>query len=234
LGAAVYYIQQQRLLTRILYQQKIEQERQRQLAIQQKADYFKSIQGSIHTQAGYVVVSNVLNVLNFIPLQSQGWNLQSAHYDARSPKNLALNLTRSDYGTLDSFLYAYSKTPMNGTLKQDNNSGTKTLTFNSIVLEKGPEKVLESNLTQSIPRESYRLISYMQLNKEMFNFILQDRKKSSYGVNSVTFQVKGEKLWQLKQLEKALLSFPTLIIANVNFEVSDYDMSWTVEGEIYA
>ena len=74
----------------------------------------------------------------------------------------------------------------------------------------------------------------MQLNKEMFKFQLKDKSRSQYGVNSAMFQVSGEKLWQLIQFEKALESFPTLTIATIKFVVSDYDMSWTVEGEIYA
>ncbi len=234
LGAAIYYIQQQRLVTRILYQQQIEQERQRQLQIQAKISYFTQIQKTIELKVGYAVVKNVLNILNFIPLQSQGWDLTSAHYNTQSPQNLSLTLTRSDYGTLDSFLYAYSKTAMNGSLGKDNNTGVKTLTFSGVMLEQGPGKIAENSLTQSIPRESYRLISYMQLNNEMFNFSLKEKTKSQYGVTSTVFQVSGEKLWQLIQFEKALLSFPTLTINNINFVVNDYDMSWTVEGEIYA
>ena len=231
---AAYYIQQQRLVTRLLHQQQIEEERQRQLEIQRKADYFMQIQKTIQHKIGYAVVKNVFQVLNFIPLQSQGWNLCSAIYSAQSPKSILLSLTRSDYGTLDSFLYAYSKTPMNGPVTPDNNTGTKALTFDDIKLDEGPEKIAESSLTQSIPRESYRLISYMQLNKEMFHFQLKDKSRSQYGVNSAMFQVSGEKLWQLIQFEKALVSFPTLTITGVKFVVSDYDMSWTVEGEIYA
>ena len=231
---AVYYIQQQRLVTRLLHQQQIEEERQRQQEIQAKADYFIQIQQSIQHKAGYAVVKNVLTVLNFIPLQSQGWDLKTANYNTQSPKSLSLSLTRSDYGTLDSFLYAYSKTAMNGTVSADNNSGVKTLTFDNITLEEGPAKIAESSLTQTIPRESYRLISYMQLNKEMFKFQLKDKSRSQYGVNSAGFQVGGEKLWQLIQFKKALVSFPTLTITSIQFGVSDYDMSWTIEGEIYA
>lgn len=231
---AVYYIQQQRLLTRLIYQQQIEQERQRQAEIKAKFDYFAQIQQAIQHKIGYAVVGNVLNVLNFIPLQSQGWNLTSANYTTQSPKSLSLSLTRSDFGTLDSFLYAYAKTPTNGSVSADNNTGVKTLTFESMVLEEGPRKIAEGRLTDSIPRESYRLISYMQLNKEMFKFQLKDKSKSKYQVNSAQFQVSGEKLWQLIQFKKALVSFPTLTISNIKFVVSDYDMSWTVEGEIYA
>ena len=231
---AAYYIQQQRLLTRLIHQQQIEEERQRQLAIQAKADYFIQIQQTIQHKVGYAVVKNVLSVLDFIPLQSQGWNLTTADYNTQAPKSMSLSLSRSDYGTLDSFLYAYSKTAMNGTVSSDNNSGVKTLTFNDITLEEGPTKIAESSLTQTIPRESYRLISYMQLNKEMFTFQLKGKSRSQYGVNSATFQVGGEKLWQLIQFKKAASSFPTLTITNIKFEVSDYDMSWTIEGEIYA
>lgn len=231
---AIYYIQQQRLVTRLLHQQQIEQERQRQLQIQARIDYFVQIQQTIQHRIGYAVVKNVLTILNFIPLQSQGWNLTSATYDARAPKSISLSLTRSDYGTLDSFLYAYSKTPMNGVVGPDNNTGVKMLTFSDVVLEEGPVKIAEESLTQAIPRESYRLISYMQLNKEMFGFQLKNKSTSQYGVNSATFQVSGEKLWQLIQFKKALLSFPTLTIADIQFIVSDYDMSWKVEGEIYA
>ena len=234
LGVGIYYVQQQRLVSRLLYQQQIEEERQRQLQIQEKIDYFTKIQKTIELKVGYAVVKNVLNVLSFIPLQSQGWDLTSANYNTQNPRGLSLTLARSDYGTLDSFLYAYSKTPMNGSIGKDNNTGVKTLTFNDITLEKGPGKIAESSLTQNIPRESYRLISYMQLNNEMFNFALKGKSKSQYGVNTTAFQVGGEKLWQLIQFEKALLSFPTLTINNINFVVNDYDMSWTVEGEIYA
>ena len=231
---AAYYVQQQRLLTRLIHQRQIEDERQRQLAIQAKADYFMQIQQTIQHKVGYAVVKNVLSVLDFIPLQSQGWNLTTANYNTQAPKSMTLSLSRSDYGTLDSFLYAYSKTAMNGTVSSDNNSGVKALTFNDITLEEGPAKIAESSLTQTIPRESYRLISYMQLNKEMFTFQLKDKSRSQYGVNSATFQVGGEKLWQLIQFEKAASSFPTLTITNIKFGVSDYDMSWTIEGEIYA
>ena len=73
-----------------------------------------------------------------------------------------------------------------------------------------------------------------ELNNEVFNFALKDKSKSQYGVNTTALQVGGEKLWQLIQFEKVLLSFPTLTINNINFVVNDYDMSWTVEGEIYA
>ncbi len=234
LGVGIYYVHQQRLVSRLLHQQQIEAERQRQLQIQAKIDYFAKIQKTIELKVGYAVVKNVLNVLNFIPLQSQGWDLTSANYDAQNAKILSLTLTRSDYGTLDSFLYAYSKTPINGSIGKDNNTGVKTLTFNDVTLEKGPGKIAESGLTQNIPRESYRLISYMQLNNEMFKFALKGKSKSQYGVNTAAFQVSGEKLWQLIQFEKALLSFPTLTINSINFVVNDYDMSWKVEGEIYA
>lgn len=232
--SAAYYIQQQRLVTRLLHQQQIEDERQRQLAIQAKINYFAQIQHTIQHNIGYAVVKNVFNVLNFIPLQSQGWNLTLANYNTQSPNSLSLTLARSDYGTLDSFLYAYSKTAMNGTVSADNNTGMKTLTFNDITLEEGPAKIAESSLTETIPRESYRLISYMQLNKEMYSFLLKGKSRSQYGVNSANFQVSGEKLWQLIQFKKALVSFPTLIITGIKFTVSDYDMSWTIEGEIYA
>jgi hypothetical protein len=234
LGIGIYYVQQQRLVSRLLHQQQIEEERQRQLQIQAKIDYFSKIQKTIELKVGYAVVKNVLNILNFVPLQSQGWDLTYANYDTQNPRSLSLTLARSDYGTLDSFLYAYSKTPMNGSVGKDNNTGVKTLTFNDITLEKGTRKIAENLLTQNIPRESYRLISYMQLNNEMFNFALKDKSKSQYGVNTTALQVGGEKLWQLIQFEKVLLSFPTLTINNINFVVNDYDMSWTVEGEIYA
>ena len=230
----IYYIQQQRLLTRLLHQQQIEQERQHQLEIQARVSYFVQIQQTIQHKIGYAVVKNVLVLLNYIPFQSQGWNLTSAEYNTQTPKNIALSLTRSDYGTLDSFLLAYSKTPMNGTIGTDNNTGVKTLTFNDLTLEEGPVKVAEESLTQAIPRESYRLISYMQLNKEMFAFLLKTKSKSQYGVTSTSFTVSGGKLWQLIQFERALVSFPTLTITGIKFVVSDYDMSWIVEGEIYA
>ncbi|MES2204452.1 MAG: hypothetical protein V4496_04440 [Pseudomonadota bacterium] len=233
--STVYYVQQQRLVTRLLYQQQIEQERQRQLAIQEKANYFTKIQRTIQTKTGYVVVKNVLNILNLIPLQSQGWNLASATYITQTPHNMRLRLTRSDYGTLDSFLYAYSKTPMNGVIDSDNNSGVKTLAFNRIALNEANIEIPENNLTQSIPTESYRLISYMQLSKELYNFKVKSKSSSRYGVYSTEFQIAGEKLWQLVQFESVLKRFPTLVIKSITFAVdNDYDMSWTIEGEIYA
>lgn len=231
---AAYYVHQQRLLTLLLHQQQIEQERQRQLTIQARINYFLDIQRTIQNTSGYAVVHNVLNVLNFIPLQSQGWNLTAATYNTQYPKSITLSLARSEYGTLDSFLYAYSKTPLNGKINSDNDTGSKLLTFDEITLEDGPKKITESSLTQTIPRESYRLISYMQLNTDMYTFQLKSSKKSQYSVTSTAFQVSGEKLWQLMQFEKVLVTFPTLTIANIRFIVSDYDMSWTVEGEIYA
>lgn len=229
-----YYVHQQRLLTLLLHQQQIEQERQRQLVIQAKINYFTQIQQTIQKQVGYAVIKNVFNVLDLIPLQSQGWNLTSATYNAQTSKSIVLSLVRSEYGTLDSFLYAYSKTPMNGAIDKSNNAGVKTLTFDHLTLEEGPAKIAESSLVQSIPRESYRLISYMQLNTEMYAFQLKGTSKSQYGVTSTTFQISGEKLWQLVQLRKALLNFPTLVIQGIKFTVNDYDMSWAIEGEIYA
>lgn len=231
---AAYYVHQQRLLTLLLHQQQIEQERQRQLVIQAKINYFAQIERTIQKQVGYAVIKNVFNVLDLIPLQSQGWNLTSATYNAQSSKSIVLSLVRSEYGTLDSFLYAYSKTPMNGAIDKSNNAGVKTLTFDHLTLEEGPAKIAESSLVQSIPRESYRLISYMQLNTEMYAFQLKGTSKSQYGVTSTTFQISGEKLWQLAQLRKALLNFPTLVIHGLKFTVNDYDMSWAIEGEIYA
>lgn len=229
-----YYIQQQRLITRLIHQQQIEEERQRQLAIQQKINYFASIQKTIRYQVGYAVLDNVLLVLNLVPLQSQGWSLVAASYNVQSPLSLALNLSRSDYGTLDSFLYAYSKTAQNGMVGQDNNTGEKTFSATGLTLKEGPIKISQESLTQSIPRERYRLISYMQLNQGMFGFQLKDKTKSQYGVNSATFAITGDKLWKLIQLKKALISFPTLTINKIKFTVNDYDMSWTIEGEIYA
>lgn len=233
-SVAGYYIQQQRLVTRLLHQQQIAEEKQRQLAIQAKADYFAKLQKTIQYQAGYAVINNVLNVLNYIPLQSQGWNLSDAAYDVNQPKSLALNLVRSDYGTLDSFLLAYSKEPTNGSISADNNTGVKTVTASAITLKTGNTTVSQEMLTQSIPKAQYQLVSYMQLNQELFKFRLKNKSKSPYGVTSAEFEINGDKLWQLMQFGKTSAAFPTLVINSIKFVVSDYDMSWTIKGEIYA
>lgn len=234
-GIAVYYVQQQRLVTRLLHQQQIEQERQRELAIKAKADYFTNLQKTIHQQVGYAVVDNVLSVLNHIPLQSQGWNLSSAIYDAKQPKSLILKLSRSEFGTLDSFLFAYSKEATNGSIGTDNNTGIKTITVNSIILkESSAKEMTQEALTQAIPREQYRLISYMQVNQALYKFQIKKKNMSQYHVTSAEFEIGGDKLWQLMQFEKTSTAFPTLTITGITFVVSDFDMSWTIEGEIYA
>ncbi len=233
-SAVAYYIYEQQLVSRLMHQQQIEAEAQRQALIRAKQDYFSHIQVLLHDQAGYAVIKNVFSILSMLPLQSAGWNLTKAVYNTQSPKTLIISLQRSEYGTLDSFLSAYSKTPTNGTIDSTNNSGIKTLTFDNMIVQEAKTIVAQNDLTAEIPRSTYRLISYMQLNQDIFVFKLKNKKKSQYGVNSTTFSIGGDQLWQLAQLDKVLQSFPTLTITTVNFVVNNYDMSWTVEGEIYA
>lgn len=233
-GAAAYYIYQQRLVTLLLHQQQIEAEKQRLLTAQQKVNYFSNLQQSIHKQRGDVVLKNVFTILNAVPLQSQGWNLASAVYNTQSPTALTLSLTRSDYGTLNSFLYAYSKTAENGDIAADNNKGTKVFTLTNMSLAENSPTISEDILTQTIPKESYRLISYMQLNTELFGFKLQERSVSQYHVSATKFEIRGDKLWKLMQLKDVLPTFPTLVINTIKFTVTNYDMNWTIEGMIYA
>jgi hypothetical protein len=232
--AAVYYVHQQQLVSRLIHQKQIEEEQQRQAAIKAKVDYFTHLQSVLHYQSGYVAIKNVFSLLSMVPLQSAGWNLTTATYNPQSPKTLAVLLNRSEYGTLDSFLSAYSKTPTNGAIDNSNNSGKKTLTFDNMQLQESTAKISQTDLVDDIPRAAYRLISYMQLNQDTFQFKLKGKNRSQYGVNSITFSISGEKLWKLVQLDGVLKSFPTLTIASINFVVNDYDMSWTLEGEIYA
>lgn len=231
---AAYYIQQQRLVTRLLHQQQIEEEKQKVLAAQMKVNYFEKIKNSLHHQAGSVVVQNILTLLNLVPLESQGWNLVSANYSAQAPRTLELELARSEYGTLNSFLYAYSNTLENGQIASDNNSGIKQFTVKNMPLAEGSSTVSEEMLTQSIPEQSYRLISYMQANIALYNFKLNQRSVSQYQVNSTSFEIHGDKLWKLMQLKEALSSFTTLVINKIKFTVVSYDMDWTIEGVIYA
>lgn len=231
---AGYYIQQKRLVTRLIYQQQIEQERQQQLARQAKADYFSHIQNTLHTRSGNVVVQNVFMLLQMIPLQSAGWNLVSSTYNSQDPRTMLVFLKRSEYGTLDSFLNAYSQSPTNGAIDSSNNSGRKTLTFSDVKLQEATNKITEDFLTVQIPREAYRLISYMQLNTDVYKFQLKNKTKSQYGVNSMTFSLAGDQLWQLMQLNTLLTEFPTLMISSISFTVNNFDMSWALEGEIYA
>ncbi|MCD8499970.1 MAG: hypothetical protein LRY43_02565 [Gammaproteobacteria bacterium] len=96
------------------------------------------------------------------------------------------------------------------------------------------QNVSEDELTSKITHQTYRLISYMQLNASTFGFQLKDKVKSRYDVTSSKFTVTGDKLWKLVQLEMLFRRFSTVIISSIKFTVSAYDMSWVIEGEIYA
>lgn len=231
---ALYYVHEQRLVTRILHQQQLEAERQRQLEIQRRHDYFEGIQLDLRDKAGSAVIHNVMLILKQIPPQSAGWDLVSASYSSQSPKGMTLTLKRSEYGTLNSFLNAYSASPSDGVIDSNNNTGTKVLTLNNITLDKNRDNIAESELTSKITHQTYRLISYMQLNASTFDFKLKEKVKSRYDVTSSKFTVAGDKLWKLVQLEMLFRQFSTVMISNIKFTVSAYDMSWIIEGEIYA
>lgn len=229
-----YYIQQQRLITRLIHQQQIEEERQRKLAIEARINYFSNIQSDLRDQYGALVLRNVLTLLQQLPLQSFGWTLTRAFYNTKNPNSMTVYLNRSEYGTLNSFLSAYSPSPTNGNVDTSNNSGTKVLNFPQINLQKNSLIVSEKDLIVDIPKQAYRLISYMQLNQTLFQFTMKSKQKSQYNVSSMTFSVHGDELWKLIQLAKVFESFPTLKVMSVDFIVNDYNMSWTVEGEVYA
>lgn len=235
-GIAIYYVQQQRLVSYLLHQQQMAEEAQQRQAAQEKVNYFSTLHTTLRNQYGAVVITNALRLLDSLPLQSHGWSLTSATYTPQSPRALNLKLSRSSYGTLNSFLYAYTATAENGTIAADNNTGTKMFIVPTLPLAQNNTPISDALLTQSIPKETYRLTSYMQVNTELFSFQPQAATggDSAYQVHATNFNISGQKLWQLMQLQQALVSFPTLVINSIKFDVANYEMSWTIGGTIYA
>lgn len=235
IGCVSYFVYRNHILHTLLHNQEVQEAKRKAAELKAKQQYFENFQKKIRQQWGYSVIKNVMGLFDQLPLQSKGWSLIAASYNPARPKQLQLELKRSNYGTLNSFVYAYTPDGKDGDVAKNSDSGKKTISINLDHFYTQENYVLnKKELQQKIPKNLYALISFMQIRKDMFNFQLAGEKKGRYGINSASFTLNGSALWQLIQLQDALAKYPTLIINNIDFKVINYDMSWQLKGEIYA
>lgn len=229
------YIYHKNLVHQLLYKQQIQEEQARQQKMLAEQNFFSQLQNTLAQQQGALVINRVMEIFRTLPLQSRGWALQTASYDAKSPNTLAIDLTRSNYGTLNTFIYAYTPDGEDGKISDDNDSGSKTLTFeinHSTQLDDSSE-ISRETLTSNVTNNLYRLISYMQTHGQDFQFNVSKAKVASYDVHQSSVKIGGQGLWRLKGMQQILSSYDTFVIDSIDFVVSGYDMNWTLKGEIY-
>jgi hypothetical protein len=229
------YIYHANIVHKLLYKQQIEAEKARQQKILAEQNSFAQLQNTLAQQQGAVVINRVMAIFKTLPLQSKGWALQMASYDAKNSNTLKVDLTRSSYGTLNTFLYAYTPDGQDGEIGDDNNSGSKTLTFDVADLKQAdePSEISRQILTSKVTNNLYRLISYMQTHGQDFQFTAGKAEVASYDVHKSAVEIGGQGLWRLKGMQQILASYDTFVIDSIDFTVSGYDMNWTLKGEIY-
>lgn len=236
IGGAFYYVYHRHVVEQMLHQKEIQH--QQMLAEQKRAKetYFKQLQSTIQAHWGYKVLGELMNEFKYVSLQSRGWSLSKASFDVNKSNQMQIALQRTDYGTVDTFLYAYTPKGEQGDLAKDNNSGTKVITFPAI--KNAPvynaAAVDQEELTQKVYHNMYKLISYMQVGGQDFGFQLGKQETSKYGVHKAEFSVSAGSLWKLQKLQSVFKGYKTLVVTNVTFSVKNYEMSWQLKGEIYA
>lgn len=235
LGSVSYFVYRNHILNVLLHNQQVQDAKRKAEELKLQEQYFKNLETKIQQQWGFAVIKNTMSLFSHLPLQSKGWQLSSVSYNPSQPNQLQLELNRSSFGTLNSFIYAYTPDGQDGKIANDNNSGSKTVRFKQDKLLTEFDYVLNRNeLTQKIPKNLYALISFMQVRQDIFNFQVSKEERERYNVHATSFELTGSALWQLIQLETAFEKFPTLIVTNIDFKVTNYDMSWRLKGEIYA
>lgn len=229
------YVYHKKLVHRLLHNQQIQAERERQQKILAEQNFFAQLQNTLAQQQGAVVINRVMSIFRTLPLQSKGWALQTASYDAKKANTLKVDLTRSSYGTLNTFLYAYTPDGKDGEVGDDNNAGSKILTFDIGDLQQvnDASEISRQILTGNVTNNLYRLISYMQTHGQDFQFSAGRAEVTSYDVHRSPVEISGQGLWRLKGMQQILTPYDTFVIDSIDFTVSGYDMNWTLKGEIY-
>ena len=234
-GSVSYFVYRNHIVHILLHNQEVQEEKRKAAALKAEQEYFKSIESKVRKQWGSAVIKNIMSLFNHLPLQSKGWSVTKISYVPSEPNTLKISLQRSSFGTLNSFIYAYTPAGQDGDVAKDNNSGSKTIQIDNGKLESQEGFTLNrSTITDKIPKNLYALISFMQVRQDLFDFRLGAKQQVPYGVHLTSFELSGSALWQLIQLEMAFEQFPTLVINNIDFMVTGYDMSWQLKGEIYA
>lgn len=231
-----YFIYRNHVIHQLLNQREIAEAQARAQKVAAENKFFADLEKKIQHQWGYSALINVMLLFEQLPVHSYGWDLSKVSYSPNKPNHLEIGLKRSSYGTLNSFIYAYTPQGQDGTLSANNDSGEKSLTRSDIKLSVQDGYVLDRKSLQTrTPIQLYSLISYMQLQgAHHYTFSVTQKSNARYEVWDSQFTISGAKLWQLLQLRNAIKQFPTLVINDITFMVKESDMSWQIKGEIYA
>jgi len=231
LGVAYYFIhvkKAQAYLQQLAHQKQIQQRE----ATEAKEHYFKDLKQTLKMQWGYNVIGALMYQLAYLPLQSHGWEIVEAVYTGSSLQQIDLTLKRDSFGTVDSFLQAYTQQP--GRLSGSNDTGSKEMRFpNAYQPKLYPQAFSTKQLTETLPRQLYHLISYMQIAGSSLSFAPGRASTSRYGVHYTDFALSGQTLWELKKAQLIFKQFPTLIVDQIFLTVHNYDMAWELKGQIY-
>lgn len=215
----------------------LQAERERQAKIraeEARKRYFVTLKETLNNTWGHNVIASLMFQFKYLPLQSNGWELSEATYDVTKPEGMELSLARADFGTVNSFIDAYSAAHQEGKLAKSNDRGTKYWTFQHHYLPtKFPVRYSEEQLVSKKQDQLYSLISYMQIAGSTFLFKLGRTAVSQYQVTSTSFTLAGASLWELKQAELVFENFPTLTVEEIKLNVKNYDMGWQLRGKIY-
>lgn len=231
-----YFVYRNHVIHQLLNQREIAEAQARAGKIAAEKRFFEQLEMKIQQQSGYTTLNNVMTLFQQLPVRSYGWDLTAVTYLPNKPVDLAIKLKRSDYGTLNSFIYAYTPKGQDGKLDVSNDSGEKNITLSDVKLTFYDDYVLDKESLQTqTPTQLYALISYMQLHGgDNYHFHITQKNNARYHVWDAQFTITGEQLWRLLQLKGAIQQFSTLVIDEITFAVKEGDMSWQIKGEIYA
>jgi hypothetical protein len=230
-----YYMYKQKVVSELINRRAIEARQAAERAEKLKQQYFVKLEKELKSQWAYTVIGDLMRNFQYVGMGSKGWELTEATFDAARPDRLSLSLRRSEYGTVDSFFYAYTPEGKEGRLDKNNNKGEKRISFPETSRVDGyatPPPVDMLTSKETVNRS--RLISYMQVRGADFGFKIDAPSVSKYKVTSSAFTVSADALWKLVKLQSVLRDYQTVVANTITFDVRGYEMSWELSGEVYA
>ncbi|OGT64258.1 MAG: hypothetical protein A3J38_07325 [Gammaproteobacteria bacterium RIFCSPHIGHO2_12_FULL_45_9] len=232
-GGYLYHVNHQHYL-----EKQAEIERQRQIAaeIVAKNNFVITLNNRISTNDAADLINTALNVIGKLPIASHGWIISKLTFSAKNDKScVEASLTRDkNSGTAASFYEAFqSFSKGDGTLSPSHDDGYKTLCAPvTPTLQKPSENMALTAFTDPKTPHITHFISYAQSTN--WPITIQANQLTQYGIHFAAFSLNGTSLWDLRKTAKIFKQFNTTIITGITFTINQENVTWSLQGELYA